>query len=273
MDTLIFASPYLVPDRDAWDDLATQWTRIMLGADTDGTDPHMRLMAGIIADSPIPIPPAWTVGDSPVTVSYLTCPHLWLPAEWAPLRCGETRQSWHMRMLATCDLLGWIRRGSAEQPPAMLPISDNEDPASLAEVVSHLTQGDPSLLATQLRDTARARVDDVFPDGYPVDDMIALGHAIARDAAAASTVMSAHTAVAYARTGDPDCTDTAVRIIRRLRERDGDLFDITHPDPESTAAWVRAHTHDALPLFELLETARLEPHGVRDMVAGMLADV
>lgn len=273
MHTLTFASPYMVPDRDAWDGLATQWTAVMLGPGVDGTAAHTRLMAGIIDDSPIPVPPPWTVGVAPVTVSYLTAPHLWFPAEWASLRCGETMASWHMRMLATCDLLGWVRHGSADMFPSMSPVIDDTDPDALGQVVAHLTTGAPSELADMMREAAMERVRIAYPDGYPVDDMIRLGHAIAMDSMFASTVMSAYTAVAYSRADDQDSRQAAVSIIRRLRSGDAVRFDVERPDPDSTAAWVRAHAADAMPLFDLLEAEGLAPEGIRDMVRSMLADV
>ena len=124
-------------------------------------------------------------------------------------------------------------------------------------------------ISAATRDRVREAVGRVWPDGYPLDDMLADSRVIHLHCVRGSLVLSAQTAIALG--SEPDGGQAAVAVLKEISRAYGPLFDPKGNGPKDVAAWVLEHRRWAVDMADLLVRAGLENKGLKDTVERILS--
>lgn len=257
-------SPYWCADPTFAADRLAQASKLLL--DVDRTDPAV-IAGGPDTTLPLPTPIAYGPERARLT-SLFQLPLPYLPEEIFQRGVRESVGDWRVRVTITLDMLGAIGFDEDGTPHyghiEGLPETNEE----LSAAAVGFDGGDAAVY-TRACDLIRERVDRIWADGYPLDDLRRDAHVIHAYCWRGSLVLGAQTAIAVASTQDGG--RKAVGILTRLGRDYGPLFDPEGSGPKDVAKWVVEHRMWALDMASMLEDAGLHEPGLRDAMGGVLA--
>lgn len=269
-ETMVLAdiSPYWLGDPLVADALGEHTAAMTVGG-APGRDPAL---VAALPGTPIPVPAPEAYGSERArSAACFDLPFPYLPADVWMRRPAEPLGVWQYRVVHALDLTGLLARGRDDMPvPAPVEGAPNGDTAKAERFRSAWDGGpaDPDLNAITDR-TAKA-VAAVWPDGYPVGEEISLAVDLMRLSLSGSAVIAAQRALAF---GERDAEDRAyaVRMLARMKEVYGPLFDPKSMEPAAVADWVKANGERAVDLVTQLADTGLEAADTADRAREVFA--
>ena len=256
-------SPYWCADPRLSAARLTQTTESLLGVKE--ADP------AVIAGGPealLPLPTQIAYGGERRRLAVLfRLPLPYLPEEILRRGVHEQLGDWRVRLTITLDMLGAIGYDDSGMPRfgTMDGLPDGED---LVRAAIGFDGGDPTVYDAAC-DRVREAIGRVWPEGYPMDDLLADSRIIHAHCVRGSLVLSAQTAIAYG--AEPEGGQAAVAVLKEISRSYGDLFDPKGNGPKEVAAWVLEHRQWAVDMADLLVRAGLEDKGLKDVVERVLS--
>lgn len=190
--------------------------------------------------------------ERPVTTAVWRTPWPYLPAEIWLRRPGEYAATYQCRMTISLAAMGLIA-ADGEHAPWTADMGETDE-TTAAELLAGRLGTAQSKAWEERRDRIARLAAQTWPDGYPLDDLLAACTEMSAVTRAGSAVMSAHAALADQANGDPKHAVATLQATKRLYP---DLFDPQGMDPRSVAVWVREHADQAAGMFDWLASAGL----------------
>lgn len=248
METIAPLSPFWTGDPAT--DL--EETRVLARA-VGGADPADPWLIYTTGAGRIPVvTPTALDPERPATIAVWRTPWPYLPADIWMRRPGEYAASYQCRMTLTLAAMGLIE-ADGQHAPWTADMGEADEAAAQS-----LTAGRFGTAQSEEWETRRDRIAQLaaqtWPDGYPIDDLLAACIEMSAVVRAGSAVMSAHAALTDQANGDPKRAVATLQAAKRLYP---DLFDPQGMDPRSVAIWVREHADRATGMFEWLASAGL----------------
>ena len=256
-------SPYWCADPRLSAARLSQATESLLGVSE--ADPAV-IAGGPEALLPLPTPIAYGAERQRLAALF-QLPLPYLPEDMLRRGLHETVGDWRVRMTIALDMLGAIGFDD-DGMPRYGTMDGLPEAADLVAAARGFDGGDPTVY-DEACDRVREAVGRVWPDGYPLADMLADSRVIHLHCVRGSLVLSAQTAIALG--SEPDGGQAAVTVLKEVSRAYGPLFDPKGNGPKDVAAWVLEHRRWAVDMADLLVRAGLENKGLKDTVERILS--
>lgn len=258
-------SPYRLADPTVAGTNLTTLSR--MAWDTDTPDPAWA--GGLPCCQTPAITPAGYAADRPRGLGLFRLPFPYLPDIMWMRRPGETIGVYQMRILLTLDLLDLIAvdgQGVWYAAPDGLPDTD-DGLQPIVDAFDGLADREP---LDTIRRPIRERAGHVWPDGYPVGDMMSDARTLTVLCMRGSAVLTGNAILQAGVDPDEGLRRHAIDMIRAGQAMYGPLF-CPDPSPDGLRRWVGDNSGLAVGMVRGLADAGLEPAGSVDMVGEVLA--
>lgn len=184
-----------------------------------------------LPSSPLPIlTPDAVGGEMPRRLTLATLPFIYLPASIWLRQPAEPLGAYQMRLLVALDMMNLLDRSDTSirfKPVEHAP----DDEQSARELFNRLDAGGMSPLYRVESDRMGLIISRVWPDGYPLEDMLQVGRWLMGASMQVSVTLTVLDAIQLG--------ENAPKRLELVRREYGGLFAVDKPTPQSVRAWLK----------------------------------
>ncbi|MBT1161774.1 hypothetical protein [Bifidobacterium sp. SO1] len=219
---------------------------------------------------PLPvIEPMGAYAETDRTLALFLLPYPYLPDDIWMRRPHEPYGAYMLRITIAMDALGLL--DATDGGVWFRPVDDAPATADEANAYAAAHDGiaDDSRYRG-IRDRLEARMDGIWPAGYPIDEQMGFSRTLIGPLMAGCAVLAAQRALALLASDDPDLKTRSLPVLKAAQEEYGPLFSDAH-DPNGVRQWMLANRDKAILMGRMLADAGLEADDLADVIGSVIA--